>query len=188
MTRAGATPAEWRDVCGYEGCYEVSSLGEVRSLSREVRSVSKSGKEYQRTLSPRALMLTADWGKHCYGRLTVKLSKEGRALTRLVHQLVAEAFIGPRPAGLQVAHRDGNPANNAVGNLRYATPAENTNDKVLHGTVLRGSEVGTAKLTENQVRLIRCRDLSVTRAAQAFGVSIAQVSRIRSGERWGHLS
>lgn len=179
---------EWRAVIGYEGLYEVSSTGKVRGLAREVEFISRHGTPAVRTIPAKVLAQTPDWGRHAYGRLTVKLSKDGKAVTRLVHQLVAEAFIGPRPDGQQVAHCDGNPANNAVANLRYATPAENTGDKFLHGTVLRGADVGNSKLNENQVRLIRASDISVTKAAKVFGVSVAQVSRIRSGTRWGHVA
>lgn len=188
MSRAAATPAEWRDVVGYEGHYQVSSCGKVRGVGREVEFVSRHGTIAKRPIAERILAQTPDWGRHAYGRLTVKLSKDGKAHTRLVHQLVAAAFIGPRPDGAQVAHADGNPANNRAENLRYATPLENTGDKYLHGTVLRGADVANAKLNENQVRLIRDSELSVTKAAKIFGVSIAQVSRIRSGTRWGHVA
>src|SRR3546814_16009402 len=66
-----------------------------------------------------------------------------------------EAFVGPRPDGMEVAHNDGDPLNNRLENLRYATPAENTDDKLKHGTLLRGNAVGTAKLTVGDVRFIR---------------------------------
>nr|WP_232111245.1 HNH endonuclease signature motif containing protein [Nocardia wallacei] len=52
---------------------------------------------------------------------------------RTAHSLVAEAFIGPRPEGLQVCHNDGDPTNNMLANLRYDTPSENQTDIVRHG-------------------------------------------------------
>lgn len=180
--------AEWRDVPGYEGHYQVSSLGWVKSVARAVPYVSRSGSIMARNLPERIMTQTPDNGPHAYGRMTVKLSLGGRAHTKLVHQLVALAFIGPRPDGMEVAHIDGNPANNRKDNLRYATPRENTADKFRHGTVLRGERVANAKLTEADVRGIRECSLSVTNAAKEFGVSIAQVSRIRSGTRWGHVA
>ncbi len=64
------------------------------------------------------------------GYLTVKLNGK----TYNVHKLVAEAFIGPRPEGLQVRHLDGNPRNNNVTNLVYGTSKENHADMVTHGT------------------------------------------------------
>lgn len=177
---------DWRAVVGYAGSYEVSSLGRVRGVTRTVHYVRATGEHY-RIVPELILAQTPDRSKHSYGRLTVKLSVDGKAVTRLVHQLVAEAFIGQRPEGMQVAHSDGNPANNRLDNLRYATARENTHDKFRHGTMLRGEAVGGAKLTADAVRAIRTCGLSVTAAAREFGISIGQVSRIRSGSRWGHV-
>lgn len=181
----------WRAVLGYEGLYEVSSLGSVRRVAGEVQVATRWGGVASKSVPSRVLAQTPDNGKHCYGRLTVKLSANGVARTRLVHQLVAEAFIGPRPDGMEVAHGDGNTQNNTAANLRYATPAENTADKLRHGTVLQGSAVATSKLTGEQARQIIKRRASgerVQSVADAFGISIAQVSRIASGKRWGHIN
>lgn len=179
----------WLPVVGYEGQYEVSDLGNVRSLDRVVQVRNRWGSITNKTIAGIILAQTPDKGSYSYGRLTVKLSKGGVAKTRLVHQLVAESFIGPRPVGCEVAHGDGNPANNCIDNLRYATSAENTADKFTHGTVLRGEGVGNSKLKEDDVRAIKnCTDLSVTNLAKLYGMSLGQVSRIRSGQRWGHVS
>lgn len=191
MTEACKAPflgkGEWRDVPGYEGLYRISEYGVVFSVARTVVQVNRWGKEAPRNLSARFLAQTPDLSPHAYGRLTVKLSKDGKAKTHLVHRLVAAAFFGPCPDGLQVAHADGDPTNNHVANLRYATPAENTGDKFRHGTVLRGSCVGTAKLNEAKVRKIKRAAGTVYDLAAEFGISIAHVSRIRNGKRWGHV-
>lgn len=178
---------EWRDVPGYEGLYRVSDRGVIFSVARTVVQVNRWGREAPRVIPARFLAQTPDKGRHSYGRLTVKLSKGGKAKTYLVHRLVAAAFLGPCPEGMQVAHGDGDPTNNHLSNLRYATPAENTGDKVLHGTVLRGSCVGNAKLNEAKVRKIKRAVGTVYDVASEFGISIAQVSRIRNGKRWGHV-
>lgn len=68
------------------------------------------------------------------GYRRVTLSADGKVTTRTVHSLVAEAFIGPRPDGLEIRHLDGDPSNNAASNLAYGTHAENMQDKVRHGT------------------------------------------------------
>jgi hypothetical protein len=182
----------WLPVVGYEGAYEVSNLGRVRSVDRVIRKVGRWGGVVACRKTGKFLALTPDIGKHCYGRLTVKLSDttSGRpARTRLVSHLVAEAFIGPRPAGMEVAHGNGKVTDNRASNLRYATPAENTADKGAHGTVLRGRAVATAKLNDSAVRMIRASKGSVPGhvAARQFGISQAQVSRIRNGRQWGHL-
>ena len=97
----------WKDVVGYEGSYEVSNFGRVRSLDRlDSRGHNLKGK---------ALKLCED-GR---GYEHVKLYREGRASTKKVHQLVAESFIGPRPQKLVVDHIDNDPFNNRVENLQY---------------------------------------------------------------------
>ena len=186
-------PAEiverWIPVIGYEGAYEVSDLGRVRSIDRIITKITRWGNPVASRHKGRILLPTIDKGKFAYGRLQVKLSKPEGATTRLVHHLVAEAFIGPRPSGMEVAHGDGIASNCRLGNLRYATPKENSADKETHGTLLRGSAVGTAKLTESDVVFIISmrRKRTLQSIADEFGISIAQVSRIQNGSRWGHL-
>lgn len=71
-----------------------------------------------------------------YMMITIKLT-DGAKVNLLVHRLVCEAFHGLCPAGMQVAHGDGNPANNVSANLRWATPLENAADKRLHAAARR---------------------------------------------------
>jgi len=116
----------WLPVVGYEGFYEVSDQGDVRSLDRLVRVGADS-----RRLSPgKILKGTAVKG----GYLTVQLCKKGSVSRRYIHQLVLEAFIGPRPTGLDSCHNDGDCTNNGVTNLRWDTRSENALDRVKHGT------------------------------------------------------
>lgn len=108
----------WKPVPGYEGLYEVSSIGRVKSLPRlrvkggimKLRPGNKSG---------------------CY--LAVALSKHDVRVVHYVHYLVLLAFVGPRPEGLEVRHLDGNDLNNTLGNLAYGTSAENKADVLRHG-------------------------------------------------------
>lgn len=69
------------------------------------------------------------------GRLRVSIRQGRLRKTRLVHHLVAAAFHGPRPDGLNVLHGDGNHTNNRPGNLRYGTQSDNMKDGIQHGTV-----------------------------------------------------
>lgn len=93
--------------------------------------------------------------RHRHGYPAVILSRDGRPSTRLVHRLVMEAFVGPRPPGLVCCHNDGNPANNHLSNLRYDTPSANQRDRALHGTAQLGSENPMAVLHEIDVLMIR---------------------------------
>ena len=176
----------WKPVPGYEGYCEASSFGRVRSLPRVI-DITRNGHPAKCTVGGKVLALTADRGKHAYGRLQVKLVGASGPKTALAHRVVASAFLGECPAGMQVAHNDGDPTNNAIANLRYATPLENTADKHLHGTMLKGEAIGNAKLTAESVkaiRVLRREGRTATSIASQFGVSIAQVSRICNGTRW----
>lgn len=106
---------EWKPVTGYEGRYEVSTEGSVRSLlSRKILRTSSNKR----------------------GHLRVKLyaGGHGSGRTLLVHRLVMLAFAGPQPEGHEVCHRDGNPTRNMCSNLRWGTKRDNTLDSVTHGT------------------------------------------------------
>jgi hypothetical protein len=115
----------WRPVVGYEGLYEVSDQGTVRSLDRVVirsdgRRRTCPGVQLKQAVRPD-------------GHAQLNLSRCGRYRTRRTHQLVIEAFVGPCPDGMEVCHNDGDPLNNHLGNLRYDTQSENARDVVRHG-------------------------------------------------------
>jgi hypothetical protein len=125
------TTEEWRAVVGYEGYYEVSDHGRVRSIDRVVGQPGNTPKR----LRGKILKPTPSSGKHLH--LCVCLyrnSPERKGETMRVHSLVAAAFIGPRPDGLQVCHNNGDGHDNRASNLRYDTPLANTHDRKLHGT------------------------------------------------------
>ncbi|MCC2030629.1 NUMOD4 motif-containing HNH endonuclease [Microbacterium allomyrinae] len=116
------TAEEWRAVVGYEGVYEVSDHGRVRSLNR---LDSRGRRRRGQMLRP---------ATHKEGYRHVSLRRDGVAKTRKVHLLVLAAFVGPRPIGLVGCHRDGDPGNNEVRNLRWDTQRSNVLDSVKHGT------------------------------------------------------
>lgn len=104
-----------------------------------------------------------------------------------VHRLVAEAYI-PNPDGKpHVAHNNGNPADNRVGNLRWATPAENHRDKRAHGTLLHGDTAPMAKLSSGQVVFFRSMakaGVSHAELAKIAPVCRSVLSRAIRGETW----
>jgi len=115
--------AEWRALPGYEGIYEISDHGEVKSRDRiNARGWRIKG----RTLRP---YVTPDG----YQRVNL-YSAIGAKHNTSVHQLVMLAFVGPCPPGQEVLHRDGNGENNYRSNLSYGTRSENVRDSVRHGT------------------------------------------------------
>lgn len=115
----------WRPVVGYEGFFEVSSNGRVRSLPRMV----PAGGGRQRRSSGRVLSQSA-----ASNYPKVGLRVDGVRRTYNVHRIVAEAFLGPCPPGLEVLHQDGDRLDNRAANLRYGTRSQNNYDAVRHGT------------------------------------------------------
>jgi hypothetical protein len=110
---------EWRAVVGFESIYEVSDAGGVRRVAPSTGRPERVGTGGARV----GRVLTANTELD-YPR--VQLWKEGRYFNRLVHRLVAEAFLGPIPDGMEVNHIDGNKLNPSVANLEYVTPSENS--------------------------------------------------------------
>ena len=118
-------PEMWKPVVGYEGLYEVSDLGNVRSVDRTV--IYKTGQT--RHYKGRTLKL-----KPAHGYWRVELNQNGKPAFFQVHRLVLAAFVGPLPEGKEVCHNNGNPGDNRLENLRYGTKSENQLDRVKHGT------------------------------------------------------
>lgn len=116
---------QWRPVVGHEDSYEVSSHGRMRSLDR-VYADSRGWMYHRRgkLLNPG---LSGTKGKQ-YRHVSLTMGARQK-----VHAIVAAAFIGPRPPGMQVCHIDGDRFNNQADNLRYGTPSENNLDIGCHG-------------------------------------------------------
>lgn len=157
----------WKPVFGFEGLYDVSDHGRVRTV--------KTARIKKPTPNPKD------------GRLNILLWNGNKCKMMKVHRLVLFAFVGPPPKKHECCHGDGNPQNNLMGNLRWDTTAANQADRVKHGTSNRGERCGSAKLTEQQVRAIR-EDTRIQRLiALDYGIRANTVSRIKSGARWSHL-
>lgn len=169
------TEAE-RAVIGYEGLYEVSSLGRVRSLrfrnrtTDKLRSVPTLLKPVLRNRYP-----------------AIKLQDTIHA----VHAIVARAFIGERPEGFQIAHQDGNRDNPMASNLKYMTVSDNCRQKAQHGTLPLGESVHNAKLTDDRVLLMRstpCFKGIDGHFSALFGVVPTAINAARRGKTWRHLN
>lgn len=117
---------QWLPVKGYEGSYEVSDQGDVRSIARTVNRSNGSPQKIQSRIRRTCTRKT--------GHLTVSLSLNGKIVSRDVHRLVMEAFVGPCPAGQEVRHLNGNAADNRLDNLAYGTRQQNVRDMMRHGT------------------------------------------------------
>lgn len=110
----------WKPIPGYEGYYEASDMGRVRSVARVVASSTRNGGARLRPSKVLRLKRKRN------GYLAVQLSKEGEVKDQLVHRLIASTFLGDRTAdGLVVNHRNLNKADNRVVNLEWCTTSEN---------------------------------------------------------------
>ncbi|MGJ4148896.1 NUMOD4 motif-containing HNH endonuclease [Corynebacterium macclintockiae] len=121
-----STQAEqWRPIPGYEGHYEVSNMGQVRSLDRKI--LRKDG----RPKSLRGRVLSPYRGKS--GHLSVALALNGAQRTCLVHRLVLLTFVGSCPDGMEACHWNDAPDDNRLENLRWAPRGDNNLDRVRNG-------------------------------------------------------
>lgn len=152
---------EWRPVVGYDGAYEVSEHGDVRSVERTIQRSNGADQ-----IVPGKL-LTKHPDRRGYH--LVSLTRGHKAVHRRVHRLVLEAFVGPCPDGHEGLHGDGDMHNNHRSNLRWGTRTENVHDSMRHGTLPVGEDAAASKVTEQDVRDIR--------AAHAEGASIRSLSK-----------
>lgn len=166
----------WRQ-CPRHPTFEVSEYGDVRRLG---------------TLKRLRGWVDADG----YVRYSLTDADGVRAAVA-AHQLVAWAFIGPRPSpDYEVAHENGSRLGCHFSNLRWALPASNQHDKILHGTSVVGERNSHAKITEADVQDIRraYREIkqrgsgrSVGELDRKYGLCRAQVIRIARGTAWSHV-
>jgi len=176
---------DWRAVSGWEGWYEVSDRGRVRSLPRE----SRAGKG---VAFYRGKMLKAGVAKSGYLVVTFT-APGGRREDKYTHRLVAGAFIGPCPKGKEVCHNDGTRVNNLLLNLRYGTRSENARDRIAHGRGPtgehhRGEKSVRAVLTEKDVRYIRAHpEETLAALGESFGVHLSTIHCVRARKTWKHI-
>ena len=127
---------------------------------------------------------------HPKGYARVELPLGGVPRKHLVSRLMLAAFVGPPPSpDHEAAHNDGNPRNNVLGNLRWATPAENASDKERHGTSPKGEGNGHRKLTWPDVHCIRelaDGGMSHRGLGAVYGVTPQNIRLIASRKTWNH--
>lgn len=153
----------WRAVVGYEGVYEVSSLGRIKRIAPACHT--RPG----RIVNP---------GPYGNGKkyLRVSLSVNNKVKSLAVHKIVAEAFLGPRPAGMTVNHIDLHPTNNTASNLEYVTMPAN------YWHARKKGKMGVT-IPQETVDLVRANShLSNSTLMAMFGLCSATVSRIVNGK------
>lgn len=167
----------------YEGLYEVSDRGQVRSLDRMAAHGSRAG-GHAGTMTLRGKILAP--APHRSGHVAVHLSRDGVVETVQVHRLVLEAFVGACPDGQETLHGPGGPADNRwPENIRYGTRSENTIERHRDGVMQN------AKLTPEIVIICRQRRVNgdtYGAMSRDYGVSEQAMWRAVNGKSWGHVA
>lgn len=174
----------WRQVPGYEGIYEISSFGRIKSLSRYVNS----GYNSKRLLSEVIMKPKTDR----YGYLVICLYKEGKRKHPTVHRLVGLSFLTNENNYPHINHIDGNKLNNHFTNLEFCTELYNQRHAVNLGLrkncVKYGEDCNFSKLKVEQVKYIResynKKTMNQKTLANRFNVSISTISMILSNKIW----
>lgn len=175
----------WRPISGHDG-YEVSSLGNVRSIEREITLVYKSGKVSTRHYKGKILTPQYDGLGHY---LHVQL---GKNTIKNVHRLVAEAFVENPMGYTEVNHKDEDKTNNRADNLEWCDRSYNNQYGSRDGAT-RGCNNPMNKFDEDVVREIKRTyipgdmERGVTGLANKYGISQTHVCAIIKGRRWGWL-
>lgn len=173
----------WKDVKGYEGIYQASNLGRIRSLDRYViREKSKPYFRKGQILIPQ---------NKDNGYLKVNLWKNKQFKNRYVHRLVMESFCHRVDSNdLQVNHKDCDKTNNKLDNLEFVTYKQNIKHAIKNNRRPKGSECVKSKLTESEVLLIRSRlklGEKGMKLAEEYNISFQLVSRIKRRKCWKHI-
>jgi hypothetical protein len=183
----------WKPVRGYEGLYEVSNIGRVKSLPKPIRRTKSTY-----ITKPKILALPV----HESGYYRLNLRKDGKTKTRYVQNLVLEAFVSKRPRLQDADHIDKNIKNNRLSNLRwlpvlynsgkvgYANPNTRIHQQRRNGRIKNGEMMPWTKLTSDQVVIIKKLlasgegNLSISKK---FNVTASTISGIKRGKSWQQI-
>lgn len=176
------TMEEWRDIKGYEGYYQVSNYGRVRSLDRRVYSPAHNYiTKYGKILSPGI-------NTKGYHQIAINRNGVGKRISN-VSRYVAEAFLPNAENKSQVNHIDGIKSNNKVENLEWTTCSENRFHAHRIGLIdCKGNNARYRKLNSFQVRVIRkTKGLYQIELAEIFNVTKSTISDIQKRKSWKHI-
>jgi len=171
----------WKSIKGYEGFYEVSTLGNVKSLDRKIIFSDGRIRFFKgKFLNP---------AKTKTGYLFIGLKKSGSIKQMYLHRIVAESFIFNKELKETVNHIDGNKQNNNLINLEWNTRKENTQHAYDTGLIKKGENGCWSKLKESEVLQIRnnIELLSNTELSIKFKVSKSLIGNIKRRKIWTYI-
>lgn len=169
---------------GYEGMYEISDLGKVRSIDRVVKA--RKGKDTYQRMSYGKIIQPFFTN---YGYLSVKLNKDGQRTAHRINRLVLNAFVGPRP-DMASNHINAIPTDNRLCNLEWVTLKGNRMHFINNFRTVE--RMGCFhKLSVDQVKEIislrKSTRMTILQIADRYGVSRSQVQRIVTGAQWQQI-
>jgi hypothetical protein len=168
----------WKDIKGYEGLYQISNLGNVRSYDRWFKNHSKmqflKGREIKTNLMG-------------IGYLGFSLFKDSTQKKVKVHRLVAEHFVDNPDNKPNVNHKNGIKTDNRAENLEWCTQKENIQHAFDSGLNHKGEKHGNALINEEQAKFIKYSNHTIKELCGMFNLSRSAISFIRSGKRWSHI-
>jgi DNA-binding transcriptional regulator YiaG len=170
----------WIDVSGFEGLYQISNLGRVKSLDRQ--------KNYNGGLSiSKGRFLSFDKSSD-YCRVTL-VDKNSNKKRFLVHRLVCENFLFNKKQKRTVNHIDGNKKNNFLNNLEWMSYSENHKHAYKNGLKnKKGVKHHLSKFSENDIKFIRSKTkLSIRQLSELFNVHIETIRSIKNNKTWTHI-
>ena len=175
---------QWKNIPGYEGVYQVSDHGRIKSLPRPWQ-------KQIRFLNP--------WlNSTGYRLVDLYNGNNSKPIKHHIHSLVLTAFTGKRPNGMECRHLDGNRQNNQLYNLCWGTASQNQQDRLIHKTDNSGSKQWQAKLTDSNIYKIKQLlkqgrnnnhgpKITYKEIAQIFDVHLSTIGRIANGKTWKHI-
>jgi hypothetical protein len=167
------TPEIWKPIEGYEDWYDVSNHGRVRSWKKPGR--------YGGKLSEPQIIQTTFWGKY----RNFAFSHNGVQQSAYVHSLVAEVFLGPRPDGYQINHKNGKKDDNRPENLEYVTPSGNN----IHArdNLNRSTQILSRQQAEEIIALLTKGKLTQVKIGAIYRVESQVISRLWTARTWADI-
>lgn len=158
----------WKDIEGYEGIYQASTYGNVRSVDRICKRVLPGGKTRICNQKGKVLKLMINKGtrKGVLPRYQVRLSKNGKTKGVQIHRIIAFTFLDGDKS-LEVNHKDGNPLNNHIDNLELVNKTDNIRHAFEHDLIKTGKKVVKTNLITGEVEEFN----SITKCSQNIGIS-----------------
>lgn len=175
----------WSDIADFVGLYQVSDLGNVKSLAK-----CRERKGWRACIMAKKETILKQY-KSNSGYYRVRLFKDGKYKNESVHRLVAFAFVANPMEKTTVNHIDGDKSNNTATNLEWNTPAENHAHALNTGLKPKGEKIHRSKMTESKIRQIRAmydrKDMPTRKIAKEFSLCQTTVADIVARRTWKHI-